>query len=104
MSIPDTFLVFKGTPSGKLVGTYVPRKKPEGAQVLVEIHSSGFCYTDVHYLQQDMVLGHEGVGVVKELGPMTRSLKMCVYKFPQVSSVSATIPPFQNLFSARIVS
>jgi threonine dehydrogenase-like Zn-dependent dehydrogenase len=94
MAIPDKFLVFKGTPSGKLVGTYVPRKKPEGAQVLVEIHSSGFCYTDVHYLQQDMVLGHEGVGVVKELGPMARYLKMCVYKFPQVSSVSVTIPPF----------
>jgi len=76
MSIPDNFLVFKGTPSGKLVGTYVPRKKPEGAQVLVEIHNSGFCYTDLHFRQQDMVLGHEGVGVVKELGPMTRYLKI----------------------------
>jgi len=76
MSIPDNFLVFKGTPSGKIVGTSVPRKKPEGAQVLVEIHSSGFCYTDLHYLQQDMVLGHEGAGVVKELGPKTRYLKI----------------------------
>src|SRR5467141_5005699 len=98
MSFPDNFLVFKGTPSGKIVGTSVPRKKPEGAQVLVEIHSSGFCYTDLHYLQQDMVLGHEGAGVVKELGPKTRYLKMCVYNLPRSIFCFCFYSSFQTLF------
>ncbi|KAJ6078404.1 alcohol dehydrogenase [Penicillium canescens] len=33
------------------------------------------CGTDEHYLKADMVLGHEGVGIVKAVGPKVTSVK-----------------------------
>ena len=44
-------------------------------QVVIKIHASGLCYTDVHLthglfpLQFPRVLGHEPVGEIVELGP-----------------------------------
>ncbi|SPQ23284.1 e368fd3f-62e2-4f89-ad8b-6e1dbbb18424 [Thermothielavioides terrestris] len=70
------FTVFKGSKDG------TPKKsstqKPDqlvGDQVLVRVTASGVCGTDLHYLRQDMVLGHEGVGVVEAVGPDTKYLK-----------------------------
>jgi alcohol dehydrogenase len=49
--------------------------KPGPGQVLIKIHASGLCYTDVHITQGTIpvpkfpcVLGHEPVGEVVELG------------------------------------
>ncbi|SPN99707.1 probable NADP-dependent alcohol dehydrogenase [Cephalotrichum gorgonifer] len=71
-----SFTVFKGSEGG------VARKsittKPDelaGDQVLVRVTASGLCGTDLHYKTQDMVLGHEGVGVVEEVGPGVKHLK-----------------------------
>jgi Zn-dependent alcohol dehydrogenase len=72
--------VFKGSPTGTIVKNVVNRTPQTGAQVLVEIHHSGSCGTDLYYLKQDLVLGHEGAGVVTELGPGTRYLKMSVLR------------------------
>jgi threonine dehydrogenase-like Zn-dependent dehydrogenase len=36
---------------------------------------SGLCGTDIHYKTADIVLGHEGVGVVEELGKNVKTLK-----------------------------
>jgi D-arabinose 1-dehydrogenase-like Zn-dependent alcohol dehydrogenase len=60
------FKVFRGSKSGikesKTSKTIGPH------DVLVQISHSGLCGTDVHHKEQDMALGHEGAGVVKELG------------------------------------
>ncbi|PQE06830.1 hypothetical protein CJF32_00010386 [Rutstroemia sp. NJR-2017a WRK4] len=67
---------FKGSSSGEIVEASIPRKPLDGSQVLIEIHAAGFCGTDLHYTHQDMVLGHEGAGVVVELGPKVKHLKV----------------------------
>ncbi|KAH6627712.1 chaperonin 10-like protein [Chaetomium tenue] len=71
-----SFTVFKGGKDG------APKKsttqKPDqlvGDQVLVRVTASGVCGTDLHYLTSDMVLGHEGVGVVEDVGPEAKYLK-----------------------------
>ena len=55
---------------------------PRAGEVLVEIKATGVCHTDAYTLSgQDpegifpSVLGHEGAGVVVEVGPDVRSLK-----------------------------
>ena len=53
----------------------VPTPKPQANQVLIKIHASGLCYTDVHIThgavptQFPRTLGHEPVGEIVELGP-----------------------------------
>ncbi|KUI61793.1 putative formaldehyde dehydrogenase AdhA [Cytospora mali] len=71
-----TFTVFRGDKSG------APKKstttKPDeltGDSVLLKVTASGLCGTDLHYKTADMVLGHEGVGVVEALGPDCKLLK-----------------------------
>lgn len=52
-------------------------RKPDhliGDSVLVKVTASGVCGTDLHYRTQDMVLGHEGVGIVEDLGPECKYL------------------------------
>ncbi len=52
----------------------VPRK----GELLVRIEAAGVCHSDYHYMRGDLVaplplvLGHEGAGIVEELGPETR--------------------------------
>jgi D-arabinose 1-dehydrogenase-like Zn-dependent alcohol dehydrogenase len=55
----------------------VPTPKPGSEQVLVRIEASGLCHTDIHAARGEwpvkpalpFILGHEGVGIVSELGP-----------------------------------
>ncbi|KZZ92879.1 Alcohol dehydrogenase superfamily, zinc-type [Moelleriella libera RCEF 2490] len=71
-----TFTVFKGSKDG--VVRQATTTKPDelkGDNVLVRITASGLCGTDLHYTHADMVLGHEGVGVIERVGPAVRSLK-----------------------------
>ncbi|CCT72899.1 related to ADH7-NADP(H)-dependent alcohol dehydrogenase [Fusarium fujikuroi IMI 58289] len=61
----SSITVYRGTPSGRVQQATVPRPGPPKAhQVTVRITHSGLCGTDEHYKCQDMVLGHEGVGIV----------------------------------------
>src|SRR5438034_11149891 len=52
----------------------VPTPKPEANQVLIKIHASGLCYTDVHITQGEIptqfprTLGHEPVGEIVAVG------------------------------------
>ncbi len=54
---------------------------PRMGEVLVKMVASGLCHTDTTVLNQDlptplpMVLGHEGVGIVEEVGPGVLGLK-----------------------------
>lgn len=70
-----TFTVFKGSEEGKIVKSQTTRPDLKGDDVLVKITASGVCGTDVHYLHSDIVLGHEGAGVVEEVGPDATMLK-----------------------------
>ena len=68
------FTVYKGSREGKIVkGTTSKEIGPD--QVLVRVEYSGLCGTDVHYKSVDMVLGHEGAGVVEQLGRDVKTLK-----------------------------
>ena len=58
------FTVFKGSKEGKIVESTTTREL--GAdEVLIKVSHSGLCGTDEHYRHTDMVLGHEGAGVVE---------------------------------------
>ncbi len=55
---------------------------PRAGEVLVEIMATGLCHTDAYTLSgQDpeglfpAILGHEGAGIVREVGPGVKSLK-----------------------------
>ena len=61
------FTVYKGSKDGKIVKS-TTSKEIGPNQVLVQITHSGLCGTDTHYREIDMVLGHEGAGVVEHVG------------------------------------
>lgn len=54
----------------------------EAGEALVEIEYCGVCHTDLHVAHGDFgkvpgrVLGHEGIGIVKEVAPDVRNLKV----------------------------
>ena len=55
---------------------------PKAGEVLVEIKATGICHTDAFTLSGDdpeglfpAILGHEGAGVVVDVGPEVKSLK-----------------------------
>ncbi|GAN55787.1 S-(hydroxymethyl)glutathione dehydrogenase/class III alcohol dehydrogenase [Tanticharoenia sakaeratensis] len=65
-----------------LVVDTVQLEGPRNAEVLVEIKATGLCHTDKYTLSgQDpeglfpAILGHEGAGIVREVGPDVRHLK-----------------------------
>jgi D-arabinose 1-dehydrogenase-like Zn-dependent alcohol dehydrogenase len=53
----------------------VPTPEPGPGQVLIKIHASGLCYTDVHQTRGELpgpfprTLGHEPVGEIVRIGP-----------------------------------
>jgi len=70
-----TFNVFRGK-EGKAVRDTTTLPALTGNQVLVRVTHSGLCGTDAHYWQAGCVLGHEGSGVVEEVGPAVKNLKV----------------------------
>jgi threonine dehydrogenase-like Zn-dependent dehydrogenase len=69
------FTVYKGSKDGRIVQD-TTSKEVGLDEVLVRVTHSGLCGTDVHYKTTDIVLGHEGAGVVEELGKNIKTLKM----------------------------
>ncbi|KIW14791.1 hypothetical protein PV08_07576 [Exophiala spinifera] len=62
-----TFTVFKGDKQGRIFEDTTTRTIGEH-EVLVRITHSGLCGTDIHFKTSNIGLGHEGVGVVEEIG------------------------------------
>jgi threonine dehydrogenase-like Zn-dependent dehydrogenase len=58
------FTVFKGSKGGKIIKSQT-KKELGHNEVLIKVTHSGLCGTDQHYKEADMVLGHEGAGVVE---------------------------------------
>src|SRR5258705_12945669 len=54
---------------------------PRAGEVLVEVKAAGVCHSDLHPARGDwpaktpLVLGHEGAGIVREIGPSVTSVK-----------------------------
>ncbi len=67
--------VFKGSSSGKVVKSAGSERTIRPRDVVIDITHSGLCFTDIHYLKKDMVIGHEGVGIVSQVGPEVRDFK-----------------------------
>ncbi|HUB72051.1 MAG TPA: zinc-binding dehydrogenase [Acidimicrobiales bacterium] len=53
----------------------VELEPPRAGEVLVRVEAAGVCHTELHYMAGEMtcplpvVLGHEGAGIVEEVGP-----------------------------------
>ncbi|KAE8388709.1 chaperonin 10-like protein [Aspergillus alliaceus] len=62
-----TFDVYRGSKEGKIVADKTTRPlRP--TDVYIETTHSGLCGTDEHFLRSGQVLGHEGVGIVRQVG------------------------------------
>lgn len=75
---------------------------PQAGEVLVEIKATGLCHTDAYTLSGadpeglfPAILGHEGAGVVVEVGPGVKSLKKAITSF------RCTSPNAANANTAR---
>ncbi|KAI2466985.1 GroES-like protein [Annulohypoxylon bovei var. microspora] len=71
----SSFTVYRGSKDGVAVKSTASKPQLTGDKVLMRITASGVCGTDLHYLNQDIVLGHEGVGVVEAVGPDAKYMK-----------------------------
>ena len=73
-----TAVVFRG--KDRLVIEDVPRPHPRAGQAVIRITTTTICGTDVHIVrgeypvQPGLILGHEPVGVVEELGEGLRAV------------------------------
>jgi Zn-dependent alcohol dehydrogenase len=69
-----TFQTFRGSPDSGIVQSKTTRDlKPD--ECLIKLTHSGLCFTDVHFKEADMVLGHEGAGVIEAVGRDVRLFK-----------------------------
>ena len=68
--------------NGRWTVQEVPIPEPGENQVLIRIHASGMCYTDVHQTRGELpgvfprTLGHEPAGEIVTLGPGVRTRKV----------------------------
>ncbi|KAH7912812.1 chaperonin 10-like protein [Hygrophoropsis aurantiaca] len=67
--------VYKGSPNGKIVKSITHKDTLGNDEVLLKITHAGLCGTDEHYKTEDMVLGHEGTGVVQQVGSQVTTFK-----------------------------
>ncbi len=79
--------IVHGKKPGSMEIKDVPRPKPEADEVLIKIKATGVCHTDVSILNNEydpagrpsvpvpVILGHEGAGVVAELGSRVNSVE-----------------------------
>ena len=62
---------------------------PRAGEVLVEVMATGICHTDAYTLEGKdsegifpSILGHEGAGIVREVGPGVTSVKVGDHVIP----------------------
>lgn len=69
------FIVFKRSSSGEIMEVRGYRDVGP-TQALIEISHCGVCGSDEHYRYSNQGLGHEGVGVIKEVGLMVSEVSL----------------------------
>jgi D-arabinose 1-dehydrogenase-like Zn-dependent alcohol dehydrogenase len=69
------FSLLKGSKDGNIVPA-TSRRELGRNEAFVKITHSGVCGTDEHYLHAGVGLGHEGVGVVQEIGTDVKAIKV----------------------------
>ncbi|KAJ3052377.1 hypothetical protein HK097_006439 [Rhizophlyctis rosea] len=79
-------LVLKGPEDRKLALEEVPVREPKDHEVLIRMKNVGICGSDVHYVthgrighfvvEADMILGHEGAGIIAQVGKNVKGLKV----------------------------
>jgi hypothetical protein len=69
------FTVYRGSKDGTVTKGQTRREIGRNDAV-VKITHSGVCGTDEHALQFGCVLGHEGIGIVTEIGPEVTAVKV----------------------------
>ncbi|KAJ5683544.1 hypothetical protein N7462_006709 [Penicillium macrosclerotiorum] len=70
-----TFEVFRGSEEGKIVPDKTTRTLQPN-EVFIETTHSGLCGTDEHFLHSGQVLGHEGVGIIRQIGRDVTNVKV----------------------------
>jgi len=71
-----SFTVYKGSKEGKIVESTTHKDDLAPHEVLVKVTHSGLCGTDLHQKHNDVVLGHEGIGIVQEIGKDVKIFKV----------------------------
>ena len=70
------YTTFRGSKDGKVVEAKALIETLGPDEVILKITHAGLCGTDLHYTSEDMVLGHEGVGVVQQVGSQVTKFKV----------------------------
>ncbi|KAJ5902854.1 hypothetical protein N7495_003382 [Penicillium taxi] len=70
-----SFQVFRGSEDGSIVPDTTTRTL-QPTEVYIETTHSGLCGTDEHYLKTGMALGHEGIGIVRQIGSSVTDVKV----------------------------
>lgn len=70
------FIVFKGSSDGKIVQSKTHKESIKSDEVLIKVTHAGLCGTDMHHRTSDIVLGHEGIGLVQQVGSQVTRFKV----------------------------
>jgi D-arabinose 1-dehydrogenase-like Zn-dependent alcohol dehydrogenase len=70
-----TFDVYRGSKSGQPIRQSVTRELQPN-EVFIRITHSGVCGTDEHWLHSEVALGHEGIGVIQQVGSNVSSFNV----------------------------
>jgi D-arabinose 1-dehydrogenase-like Zn-dependent alcohol dehydrogenase len=85
------FTVFKGSKEGVIVESTTTKELGHD-EVLIKVTHSGLCGTDEHYKHADMVLGHEGAGVVKVSSTLLPAPSLKTHNHKGSRSISQDLP------------
>lgn len=68
--------VFRGTPGGRIVTTHGTTVPLHPTDVVIDIAYSGICGSDLHFRHADIAAGHEGVGVISQVGAAVSNVRV----------------------------
>ena len=70
-----SFDVLRSSAGGRVYGERTVRAL-QNNEVLIDITHSGLCGTDELFFRTGQALGHEGVGIVREIGSQVKSVQV----------------------------
>lgn len=76
MKLNLDYTTYKGHQTRRIVESRGHKDDLAPDEVLLKITHAGLCGTDEHYKSHNMVLGHEGIGVVQQVGTEVDTFKV----------------------------